>query len=87
MMLGVSSCAHEKHSKEKCMNATKTRVFTIVVLAGLAAICAQRVRSGSINCSRSAMVSRLRSRFGPLHQRKFPTIRHHRHFLPTDSHS
>jgi hypothetical protein len=52
MMLGVSSCAHEKHSKEKCMNATKTRVFTIVVLAGLAAICAQRVRSGSINCSR-----------------------------------
>jgi len=42
MMLGVSSGAHEKHSKENCMNNTKTRVFTIVVLAGLAAIYAQR---------------------------------------------
>jgi uncharacterized repeat protein (TIGR01451 family) len=37
MMLGVPSCAREKHSKENCMN-TKARVFTIVVLAGLAAM-------------------------------------------------
>jgi hypothetical protein len=43
MMLGVSYCAHEKHSKEKSMNTTNTRVFPIVVLAGLAAIYAQRV--------------------------------------------
>jgi len=42
MMLDVSSCSHEKHSKEKSMNTTKTRVFPIVVLAGLAAIYAQR---------------------------------------------
>jgi uncharacterized repeat protein (TIGR01451 family) len=38
MVFRISSCAREKCSSEKCMN-TRTRVFSIVVLAGLAAMC------------------------------------------------